>query len=123
MNCTKVSTAQSAEEVLTMGKLPPTWTSTIQEPQAAEEPREESQLPPEEPEEDVPGDEVSREELLAKLKVAKQTLLWERAVTQRLRNQLDMAEAWSSPHTEEEVHTLKAQIASLVEENQRLKDE
>ena len=28
--------------------------------------------------------------------VAKQTLLWERAVTQRLRNQLDMAEVWKT---------------------------
>eukprot|EP00438_Fugacium_kawagutii_P023578 Skav201073 [mRNA] locus=scaffold963:82137:87187:+ [translate_table: standard] len=58
--------------------------------------------------------QASQEDLLAQLKahgvsdglarVAKQTLLWERAVTQRLRSQLDMAEAWSPPDSAEEVY-------------------
>eukprot|EP00931_Biecheleriopsis_adriatica_P088505 TRINITY_DN6280_c0_g1_i1.p1 TRINITY_DN6280_c0_g1~~TRINITY_DN6280_c0_g1_i1.p1 ORF type:complete len:323 (-),score=51.25 TRINITY_DN6280_c0_g1_i1:59-1027(-) len=41
--------------------------------------------------------------LVAQLKAAEAALLWERAVTKRLRSALDMAEAWGSPCDDEAV--------------------
>eukprot|EP00913_Durusdinium_trenchii_P010132 g9501.t1 len=74
-------------------------------------------------EEEGDGEEADEEATDANrgfVQVAKQALLWERAVTQRLRSQLDMAEAWAGPSDGQEVLALKAQVASLTKQNEQL---
>ncbi|CAK9039250.1 unnamed protein product [Durusdinium trenchii] len=104
-------------------QLPASWAAAI-----TTEPHEERGEPSgevaeageEEGDGEEADEEASRDDLLAKLKVAKQALLWERAVTQRLRSQLDMAEAWAGPSDGQEVLALKAQVASLTKQNEQL---
>jgi len=119
-----------AVPISTTSTLPPSWEAalSIQAPEeeggTAElvEDLEAVELDPEDNEE-----EETREDLVNKLKVARKALLWERATKQRLRSQLDMAEAWSTTddaaQKETEAKNLQATLASLMEENQRLQVE